>query len=645
MEDHSPPWICACVPLLFGFAILAYFIWVQTILRDVARMRTLVAKMKLLLVRASVAANPSGTTREIAALGEEFLKIVDSRKIETWNTNKKAGVEVEGLKREVNEIVAGLTRLRGGQRTSIGEEIQILAQLRQDGAISESEFRAFSEQFKISGGEKADAIMSTIAELNRQRCRGAMSDGEYREALWGLLDKLDRGTWSNSGTTSSSVPASGGTTASSVPASGGTTPSSVPAKGQLRLWHVVLLFGVFCFLVPFWMLAHIDDSKMKPNSPETVSGNASSYWTADIGNNARLYSSHYISIGFCPSGADYDRWRQCLASNDIAGIKEMQRRLRGIPNGILCKIIQFDFDNANVEVRIMEGELVGASGWIGIQNLVNPEALSDYKEPVPGEKACLHTLREGDPPVDAWPSKADCNRWCLVYLDDNNTAGLKDMESKGELLKIPGGTLCQVEVREKLDGGFPLARVRILEGELSGKRVWVMDMFAFKIGYYHPQLKFQEAQLAASEGQQLSLQGKDAEAVLKYRKAVMLCPDDTHLRADLAVAEATQAFMDRNYDMMLAKDQEALSLDPNWVYAADVAMAYGCKYAVSGDAAFKAKAEEYMAQAQALAGPNNADWRMTYQRLKHRLETRQILSLSVFAAKFPKGYPPPAMTP
>jgi len=628
MDDQSCfSWICAGVAIIFGIGILSYFIWVQSVLRDVARMRTLVAKMKLLLVRATVAANPDVITREIAALGEEFLKIVDSRKIETWNMNKKAGAEVESLKREVNEIVAGLTRLRGGQRTSIGEEIQKLAQLRQDGAISESEFRAFSEQFRISGGEKADAIMSTIAELNGQRCRGAMSDGEYREALWGLLDKLDRGTWSTSGTMPSSLPTSSGTTA-----------SSVPAKGQLRLWHVVLLFGAFCFLVPVWMLAHMDDRKTTPNHPETVSEKSSSYWTADVGNNARLYSSHYITMGFCPAGADYDRLKQ-------DGIKEMQRegRFRTIRNGTLCKIIQFDFDNANVEVRIMEGELVGASGWIGIQNLVNPEALSDYKEPVPGEKACLHTLREGDPPVDAWPSKADCNRF--VYLDEKDPAGLKDMERKGEILKIPGGTLCQVEGREKLDGGFPLARVRILEGELSGKSVWVMDMVAFKIGYYHPQLKFQEAQLAASEGLQLSQQGKTAEAVLQYRRAVTLCPDDTNLRSYLALAEARQAFMLRNYDMMLAKAQEALSLNPDRNVVAYVALAYGCKYAVSGDAAFKAKAEEYMAQAQALAGPNNADWRMTYQWLKHRLETRQILSISEFAAQFPNGYPPPAMTP
>ena len=76
----------------------------------------------------------------------------------------------------------------------IGGGIKDLAMLRSKGMISEHEFEAFSERFKVSTGEKARSIIRAISDLHMQYNNGAMSEGNYHAGLWSLLDKLDRKT-------------------------------------------------------------------------------------------------------------------------------------------------------------------------------------------------------------------------------------------------------------------------------------------------------------------------------------------------------------------------------------------------------------------------------------------------------------------
>lgn len=82
------------------------------------------------------------------------------------------------------------------QKSSISEsdEIQKLALLRSEGMISDHEFQAFSERFTLATGEKAKSVIDAISGLYDQHKRGAMSEGNYHAALWGLMDKLDRKT-------------------------------------------------------------------------------------------------------------------------------------------------------------------------------------------------------------------------------------------------------------------------------------------------------------------------------------------------------------------------------------------------------------------------------------------------------------------
>lgn len=76
--------------------------------------------------------------------------------------------------------------------TPASEEIAKLAELRKKGMISDHEFQAFSERFKVSTGEKAMGIIQAIASLHSQYEAGAMSESNYHASLWSLMDKLDR---------------------------------------------------------------------------------------------------------------------------------------------------------------------------------------------------------------------------------------------------------------------------------------------------------------------------------------------------------------------------------------------------------------------------------------------------------------------
>jgi hypothetical protein len=78
------------------------------------------------------------------------------------------------------------------QISAVGSEIAILAELRKDGTISDEEFKDFTERFKLSSGEKAKDLIGAISKLHKEYEKGAMPQGNYHDAVWGLLDKIER---------------------------------------------------------------------------------------------------------------------------------------------------------------------------------------------------------------------------------------------------------------------------------------------------------------------------------------------------------------------------------------------------------------------------------------------------------------------
>jgi hypothetical protein len=105
----------------------------------------------------------------------------------------------ESIKADIEKMSNQITMLLGLKTTGnravlLGEEVEKLANLRKQGVISDHEFQAFSERFKLSTGEKASGVIRAISELYEQHQNGAISEGNYHGALWSLLDKLDRKT-------------------------------------------------------------------------------------------------------------------------------------------------------------------------------------------------------------------------------------------------------------------------------------------------------------------------------------------------------------------------------------------------------------------------------------------------------------------
>jgi hypothetical protein len=113
----------------------------------------------------------------VAWKGIKWFSRIIGRIHDTKEENDKAKIEVLSTKTCVSSLAA---------------EIEKIAILRKNGIISDSEFQAFSERFKLATGEKASSVIKAISELYEQHRKGAISEGNYHAALWSLLDKLDR---------------------------------------------------------------------------------------------------------------------------------------------------------------------------------------------------------------------------------------------------------------------------------------------------------------------------------------------------------------------------------------------------------------------------------------------------------------------
>lgn len=121
----------------------------------------------------------------------------------------------------------------------------------------------------------------------------------------------------------------------------------------------------------------------------------------------------------------------------------------------------------------------------------------------------------------------------------------------------------------------------------------------------------------------------------------------SHLPARFGVSEFLDnakmgaAFERKNYDRFLELAQAAVAREPNNPMAhAQAASALACLYATRGDLRFKHDAEAKLMEAKRL----NLDAVETshYEdRIRFRLETREIIDRQEFASRFPNGWKPP----
>ena len=175
--------------------------------RDIKRLMQILDKMGEIYKLAKTQQIEHRQADRFTVLMDDCLSILNKRTDEEWGdedlwiaslydesckeTYHQCVMPVKMVRNKVKQM-ASLVHMRASPPIPAGDEIQKLAFLREQGMISEDEFRAFSERFKLSKAEKVIGFIQAIKDLHSQYRGGAMTEGNYHAALWSLLDKLDR---------------------------------------------------------------------------------------------------------------------------------------------------------------------------------------------------------------------------------------------------------------------------------------------------------------------------------------------------------------------------------------------------------------------------------------------------------------------
>ncbi|MGE5610480.1 MAG: hypothetical protein ACM359_14615 [Bacillota bacterium] len=154
-----------------------------------------------------------------------------------------------------------------------------------------------------------------------------------------------------------------------------------------------------------------------------------------------------------------------------------------------------------------------------------------------------------------------------------------------------------------------------------------------------PESRDLQAIASLYNGLDLLAKDRSAEALPHLRAWQRYAPRDPSIEGILLQAEMGEAFDARDYDRFLAKALEASQAQPDDVKViANVASAYACKYAVTGQESYKQEAMKYLSEAKQKSTGDEAQLADFEQRLRHRIDSRQIISRKEFRERFPKGY-------
>jgi len=121
-------------------------------------------------------------------LQNECLSLLNSRPDSDWGANSGYAAKLKG---EIVAMSDSVSSEGGGPAPS--GQIAKLADLMRQGLLSDPQFRAFSERFKVMTAAKACDVLETMAGLRLQCEQGVMTRADYHAAVWSLLEKLDRG--------------------------------------------------------------------------------------------------------------------------------------------------------------------------------------------------------------------------------------------------------------------------------------------------------------------------------------------------------------------------------------------------------------------------------------------------------------------
>jgi tetratricopeptide (TPR) repeat protein len=141
-----------------------------------------------------------------------------------------------------------------------------------------------------------------------------------------------------------------------------------------------------------------------------------------------------------------------------------------------------------------------------------------------------------------------------------------------------------------------------------------------------------------AEARKLFEADKSVEAARAIHEATALLPEAPGLAEAVEVVDGAAAFDRKDYDALLAIAEKGWKKHPESSDVAGMlASALACKYAVTGDPAFRTRAEEMLEKARQLAAssPEAMQKNKEYEeRTRYRLKTRKILDPKEYDHQF-----------
>lgn len=149
-----------------------------------------------------------------------------------------------------------------------------------------------------------------------------------------------------------------------------------------------------------------------------------------------------------------------------------------------------------------------------------------------------------------------------------------------------------------------------------------------------------EAYEKAEKASKLLEAKKYDEAAKLMSAASAEYPESRNLAVAADFYAGGAAFERKDYDSFVAFSRAAMNKTPEDPHVvAGVASALACKYAVSGNPEFRASAEELLGKAKALTkdAEAQADYEEYAERIRHRLDTREIIDKEEYDRRYRKA--------
>jgi hypothetical protein len=194
-----------------------------------------------------------------------------------------------------------------------------------------------------------------------------------------------------------------------------------------------------------------------------------------------------------------------------------------------------------------------------------------------------------------------------------------------------------------------LTKAQLLTGDVEGADKTLGNRQEFEKSELTDEVKgiwdrANQAMGIADGATKLAEQKKNEEAAERMREAARIFPEMKNLSIAAEVYEGSAAFDRKDYDGFEKSAESVWKQSPDSSgAAATLAGALACQYAVSGNSAYRQRAEQVLEQARVLAQSSpedQQDYAEYAERIRHRLQSREIIDKGEYDRRFRKASPP-----